>query len=66
MSDAKASPGESKVRDLVGDPYSRFVAFAHRVDSDLGPLTLIWKYYKPTGWFKNGMIKKRRVFLFIP
>ena len=66
MSEAKAPPSESEVRDLVGDPYPHFVTFADRIGGDFGSLTRVWKYYKPTGWFKNGMIRKKRVFLFIP
>jgi len=66
MADSKKPPEESAVQGLVGEVYSRFTTFTDELDRERGPLVLDWKYYKPTGWFKNGFIKKKRLFLFIP
>ncbi len=66
MSDPKTPPSEVEVQALIGVAYSHFVTFVDGIRGDVGPLRLDWKYYKPTGWFKNGMVKRKRVFLFIP
>jgi len=66
MSDNDTPPSDADVRKLVGDAYSHFTALVERIEETQGKLSLDWKFYKPTGWFMNGVLKRKRVFLFIP